>query len=353
VLAVALAAGLAGGTSHGRPTIADLASQDTDAFLAGYVEPDGRVVRRDQNGDTVSEGQAYGLLLAQSVGDHGAFARIWAWTKAHLQRPDGLLAYHANGSGTVTNTTPASDADVLSAWALARATGPGAAGYHVEGRRMASAVLSLETVRRGGALMLAAGPWATGEPATLDPSYWSLGAFDELARLTRDPRWLALSHSTETLASSLTGGGARLPPDWARVDGTAVTATPAPNRQAPRVQYGLDAQRLVVWFAASCDPAARRLAARWWPIVSAPGRAGALALALSGAVLNAATNATPLVATAAAAGAAGRQPQRDRLLDDAANVQSRHATYYGAAWLALGHVLLGTRALGGCAGGTG
>ena len=33
-------------------------------FLRRYVDGDGRVVRRDQGGDTVSEGQAYGMLIA-------------------------------------------------------------------------------------------------------------------------------------------------------------------------------------------------------------------------------------------------------------------------------------------------
>ena len=41
----------------------------TERFLDAYVDPDGRVVRRDQGGDTVSEGQAYALLLATAVGD--------------------------------------------------------------------------------------------------------------------------------------------------------------------------------------------------------------------------------------------------------------------------------------------
>ena len=38
-------------------------------FLDDYVEPDGRVVRRDEGGDVVSEGQAYGMLIAVAVGD--------------------------------------------------------------------------------------------------------------------------------------------------------------------------------------------------------------------------------------------------------------------------------------------
>jgi endoglucanase len=55
-----------------------------------------------------------------------------------------------------------------------------------------------------------------------------------------------------------------------------------------------------------------------------------------------------LVAGAAAAGAAGRPRERDRLIDDAARLDAAHPTYYGAAWVALGRALLTTDLLGGC-----
>ena len=60
-------------------------------FLDDYVETDGRVVRRDEGGDVVSEGQAYGMLIAAAVGDETRFRSIWKWTKTHLRRADGLL----------------------------------------------------------------------------------------------------------------------------------------------------------------------------------------------------------------------------------------------------------------------
>jgi endoglucanase len=144
-----------------------------------------------------------------------------------------------------------------------------------------------------------------------------------------------------------------LPPDWARVDGTVPSPTAAPNGQATQVQYGLDAQRLVVWLAASCDPSARRLAASWSKLLARPARAAALALSPGGAILNSQSNAMPLVAAAAAAAAAGHSASRDRLLAAAQQTQSAHPTYYGAAWLALGRTLLTTTTLGGCARGMG
>jgi endoglucanase len=333
--------------SHGRAPAADgPAKSAARAFLSSYVDGDGRVVRRDQGGDTVSEGQAYALLLAEAAGDQATFDRVWIWTRSHLQEPDGLSAFRANPDGTVADPQPASDADLLIAWALIRSTGPRAAEYHREGRRVAAAVLAHETVRRGATLMLAAGPWATGQPVTLDPSYWAPAAFEQLADVTQDWRWRDLGDGTIALSTELTSGGRVLPPDWARVDSTTPTPTEAPNGQDHFVQYGLDAQRLVVWLATSCDSRGPRLAARLDPLLSA--REDALALSPSGQVLNLETNAMPLVAAAAAAQTAGNTARRDTLLARAALEDREHPTYYGTAWLALGRTLLTTNLLGGC-----
>ena len=332
-----------------RPVNADdIARAEAQDFLDGYVDSSGRVVRHDQGGDTVSEGQSYALLLAQVAGDTDAFGRVWEWTSAHLQRPDGLLASHADAE-QVIDENPASDGDLVTAWALLRAEGPDAATYRREGRPIASAILERETTSPPGPMLLAAGPWATGRPATLNPSYWALGAFDGLADETGDDRWRQLAAASLSSTRAISDGGRLLPPDWARVDGDSVSATSSPNGDPPHIQYGPDAQRLVVWLAASCDPAARRLAAAWHPMLSSPDRSGALALSTEGEPLNTDSSPLSLVATAAAAGAAGDPDERDRLLAEAAALEDERPSYYGAAWVALGHALLGTDLLGGCA----
>ena len=337
------------GGDGGASTAQRQALSDANSFLDRYVKPSGQVVRRDQGNTTVSEGQAYALLLSEATGRDGSFRRVWRWTAAHLRRPNGELAYLASSTGQPLSSTPAADADVLAAWALSRYRGPGAGGYHAQARRMSAAILDNETVRRGSELLLAAGPWATGSPASLDPSYWSAVAFTDLARFTGDQRWTALAHSTLGVTRSLTGSGRLLPPDWARLDGSHASPTPAPSGNVPQVQFGLDAQRLVIWMAADCAPADRRMAASWWHVLSTSrGGETALATSQSGAVLQGQANALPPVAAAAAAGAAGDNPARARLLRTARGLQAVHPTYYGGAWLALGEILLGTGRLGGC-----
>ena len=312
------------------------------SFITGYVRPNGRVARPDQGNDTVSEGQAYGLLLAEATGRPALFGRIWQWTHDHLQLPGGLFAYHASASGRVLSPEPASDADLLIAWALLRYQGPHAASRHQAGRQVAAAVLAQEvTSGPSGMPVLTAGPWATGDPASLNPSYWALPALTSMYRLTGDLEWQLLADEAVTLTERLTQGGKVLPPDWAQLTaGGVLTPMAAPNGSESRAEYSLDAERTVLWFAASCDPRARALAARWWGLLHQPGRSQAQALQLDGRIVNPDAAPLALVAAAAAAQAAGQQGASSNLLQSAVVHQHSWPTYYGGAWAALAPALL-------------
>lgn len=345
------AASAGGRASAGAKAASSSAARRAAAdFLTAYARPDGQVTRPTQGNDTVSEGQAYSLLLAEVAGRPATFGRIWLWTREHLQLPDGLFAYHANAAGHLLSREPASDADLLIAWALLRYQGPGAAANHKAGRRVADAVLAHEvTTGPGGTPVLAAGPWATGRPASLDPSYWSLPALYALAHLTGNRQWLRIASGAVTLAGRLTSDGRALPPDWAKLTAAGGLAPePAPNGTQSQPEYGLDAQRTVDWFAGACNPRARSLAARWWQLLRPGDRAQAQALQLDGAILAPAPAPLPLVAAAAGAQAAGQPATAQRLLERAAAEQRRDPTYYGGAWVALGTALLSGALAGPC-----
>jgi len=324
----------------------------TASFLRTYVEPNGRVNRPDQGNDTVSEGQSYGLLLSEAIGDDRLFNRIWHWTRVYLQRPDKLFAWHANAAGQILSPEPASDADLVIAWALLRYEGPGARALHHDGRQVANAILAHEvTTGAHGMPILTAGPWATGHPATLDPSYWSLPALSGLARLTGDREWQRMAHSALVLTRQLTRGGRLLPPNWAELTAThQVIPESAPNANdtEPEAQYGLDSQRTVAWFAASCNPQARALAVRWWRLLRPHNRDQALALRLNGTVVTPDPGVLPLVAAASAAHVAGAKTTSLRLLSLAALEQRLYPGYYGGAWAALGPLLIRSHVLSGC-----
>lgn len=339
---LATVAACSGGASvAGAGSLGAAAQRSATRFLDTYVRRDGRVTRIDQGGDTVSEGQAYGMLLAEIAGKPALFGRIWHWTEAHLQQPNGLFAFYSNPGGQVLGPNPASDADVLIAWALLRYDATDAAAIHRQGRRVADAVLAQEvTVGPGRMPVLTAGPWATGRPASLNPSYWALPALTGLAQLTGNRQWQRLAHEAVTLTSRLTRGGRELPPDWAVLTARGKLASaPSPDGTEPQVEYGPAAQRTIPWFMFACDPRARTLARRWWRLLRRPNRARALALRPDGRLINPDPAPLPFVASASAAQAAGQQTASRRLLRRAVAQQHRRPTYYGGAWAALGLAL--------------
>jgi endo-1,4-beta-D-glucanase Y len=310
------------------------------AFLARYVTADGRVIRHDQGGDIVSEGQAYGMLIAELVGDTATTQRIWSWTQQHLQRPDGLLSYHANGDGSVLDQQSASDADILIAFALLRYNGADSSALHSDGKKVAAAVLAHEATQLpDGTPVIAAGPWAVATVSTIDVSYWMPTVDDKLAVLTGDQKWSRAASGSIRLVQQLTHDGKQLPPDWAQLQGGDITSIAAPGGSAP-IQYGLDAQRVPIWLAMSCAADGDKLAADWWTVLSVGDRAKAISLTVDGAVTNPSQNPLPLIAAAASAQAAGDRADAAGLLASAQGQAAQDPTYYGDAWAVLGPALL-------------
>ncbi|MCW2952361.1 MAG: glycoside hydrolase, family 8 [Conexibacter sp.] len=345
-LAVGLLAARGGGSGVPAP-VRDAAMR----FLTRYELPSGRVVRSDQGGDSVSEGQAYALLLSAAIGDRSRFAAAWSWTRAHLQRGDGTLAWRWAGPADDRRAGPAADADLDAARALAvAAVRFRAPRYAAAARRIARGVLAHETARVGGRLVLVAGAWARAR-GVIDPSYFAPRTYDILFALDRDPRWRELRSSSAALTDRLTATGSRLAPDWATASSGGVSATGAGG--AGEALSGYDAARLPVRFAEACESSLRGLAARPWPLLHAEATArGGLVAAvhgLDGAVRSQGSHPVALVGAAAAAQAAGDRGASGRLLARADALERRAPSYYGAAWAALGRTLLTTSLVGGCA----
>lgn len=164
--------------------------------------------------------------------------------------------------------------------------------------------------------------------------------------------WARLESSGFTLVQHLEGDvhsqGDQLPPDWATVSSAGVAA-PSGRQFGTTPVYGLDAQRLPIWMATSCTAEGRHLAAVEWPALrSAAGGGGRVAYTLSGQPLSGLVNPLGYVAAAAAADAAGQRSAAASLLDRADAQDASYRTYYGAAWVALGRVLLDTSWLSPC-----
>jgi endoglucanase len=330
-------------TKEAGPDAAETASR---RFLDTYVAADGRVRRIDQGDDTVGEGQAYGMLLAVAAGDEERFDRIWQWTKDNMMRPDGLIPFLWR-DGRVVDPQPASDADVDAARALlAAACRFDRPDLREEALALSQAIMEHETVESDGVPMLVAGPWARRNPVTVNPSYFSPATFAALADVTGDGRWGSLSASSRSVLEALMPTEGSLPPDWAQIQGGEPVPSGPPAQPNATPQYGFDAVRTLVRLAEDPDQAGREIAAQAWPAFE--GRAPAdipVEHDLSGEPVGGTTHPVALVAAAGAADAAGEAGAKAELLDAAAALDRQMPTYYGAAWVALGRVMLDTDAL--------
>jgi endo-1,4-beta-D-glucanase Y len=318
-------------------------------FLDRYVMSDGRVQRLDQGGDTVGEGQAYGMLLAAAVGDSHRFDAIWGWTKANLRRHDELISFLWR-DGHVQDPQAASDADVDASRALlvaaCRFKRP---ALRQEALTLGRAIMHVETASFQGAPVLTAGPWAVKKPVTLNPSYFSPATFAALAAASGDGRWGSLASSSRSVTGMLMQGSSRLPPDWARLEGGKPVPIGSPDNPRGAPRFSFDAVRTLVRFAEDPDPAGRRIAARAWPVFDGQDPAKLpVEHDLTGKANGGTLHPVVLVAAAGAADAAGQTAARDRLLKAADRLDKRSPTYYGAAWVALGRYMLTTKRLQSC-----
>jgi endoglucanase len=314
--------------------MAGCGQREPSGFLDRYVDDDGRVVREDQGGDTVSEGQAYALLLAVADGDEQRFARVWDWTRTHLRRDDGLLSWRW-ADGHVVGSEPATDADLDTARALMLASRRfDEPAYRDAALDLKRAIVEGETTWAADRTVLVAGTWARGM-AVVNPSYWSPKAYQQLG-------FEQVAASSRQLTERLLESG--LPPDWARVEPFGIVPAGPPSGGSPAYSY--DAVRLPIRLAESCDPADRELAAKLWPkLRDQPGTARR---ALDGAPQAGDEHAVALVGAAAAAWAAGDREAYRTLMDRAGELDDERPSYYGSAWIELTRAMLESGSLGDC-----
>ncbi|MEQ6248116.1 glycosyl hydrolase family 8 [Sulfitobacter sp. HNIBRBA3233] len=231
-------------------------------WKAAFMTAEGRVVDREQGGVSHSEGQAYGLLLAQAWGDRDAFERIEAWTRANLAvRQDALMAWKWQDDG-VSDWRNATDGDLLRAWALLRADrDSGWAGHAEEMNRIATDITGIclapdprapaESLLKPSDLSR-----ATDTSVLVNPSYYVIRALIELGEASgRVALVKAAVHGERILSDP-----AALR-DWVEI--TPQGVSPAEGFED---LCGWDALRLplyLVWSGRSAHPAVARMQDRF------------------------------------------------------------------------------------------
>jgi len=195
--------------------------------------------------------------------------------------------------------------------------------------------------------VLVAGPWAKTAPYTINPGYLPAPAATALADITGNDTWRTLLQTGRRMIDRLTEHGQRLPSDWAKVNPNG-DVWPDPGPAASRAPaFGLEAARVLLWDGTECEQPTASTAAAARPLLS--GDPGTARRELDGRPATSERTPVMLAASAAAASATGDRVAAGRLLDEAAQLENRQPSYFGAAWVGLAQGLYRKSSLPSCA----
>ncbi len=237
-----------------RTKIQDYMTKGWTTYKSNFILSTGRVKRVENSNDTVSEGQAYAMLLAVSQSDKATFDKCFTWTEANLSRllpgsapyggPDNLLAWHWTTTGGIQGNDwdAASDADEDYARALLLAYEKwGQQNYLTKATAVINDILAKEVYQPANLpnyLFLKPGNWGPDniyghQGIHINPSYFCPGWYRHFNTYVPDSRWQKLidgcyyiigagSLSMTDPASNIATTGVGMLPDWAFVDDSGV-----------------------------------------------------------------------------------------------------------------------------------
>ena len=231
------------------PPASRLTPADWQGFKSVYLQSDGRIVDTGNGGISHSEGQGYGMLLAERAGDQEAFDSLFGWTQQVLARKDIALyswRYVPGATVPVADPNNATDGDILIAWALMRASARWhRPEYGARAKEIRAAISGHLMHEQAGRMLLlpALSGFTVADRTTVNPSYYIWPALDLFHRADGTAGgWSRLLSDGETLAREAVFGPSRLPCDW--VDVTAGGVAPASGKP-PR--FGFDAVRVPLY----------------------------------------------------------------------------------------------------------
>ncbi len=220
-------------------------------FKEEFISPDGRVIDRNQQGISHSEGQGYSMLLAVAFGDREMFSLLWQWTKRHLQvrKTDALCAWSwgelANGITAPIDFNNATDGDICLAWALLLARERwNLPNLEDDGRRILTSIQRYLLLEKFGKTTLLPGYYGfTQQDAMIvNPSYLVLPAFKVFGRYGDRILWQRVYDESLLLLSENSFGRWQLPADWLLLNNGKVTIL----TDKPPL-FGYEAIRVFLW----------------------------------------------------------------------------------------------------------
>ncbi len=187
----------------------------TSSGAGGYL----RVQRGSADGyDTVSEGVAYGMLLAAYLDDRPTFDPLWGYAKSHFNA-NGLMSWKIDASNRVLDTNSATDADEDMATALIVADKRWG-GYTAEAKDFVGK-LRHHDVEANTYVLKPGDAWGGSDQT--NPSYFAPAYYKVYKAYSGDTSWDLVTDETYRMigrVNSKTGAGRTgLQPDWMTASG--------------------------------------------------------------------------------------------------------------------------------------
>lgn len=245
----------------------EILQQSWLAYRDRFIQSDGRVIDREIEDRTVSEGQAYAMLRAVLINDADTFARTLTWAENNLsrkddkgERTDSLWAWkwgrQANGAWQTIDANFASDADIDAAVALILAARRwNCPAYADLAQDKLKDLWKLSTIKVKGKRYLLPGPNESFRQAkdlvVLNPSYFAPYAFRLFDQIDRR-NWSRLIDTSYTaLEESASLSAVGLPSDWVALNRKTGKFEPVQETETLRSIYSFDAYR--VWWRIAWD----------------------------------------------------------------------------------------------------
>ena len=235
-------------------------------FKAAHLSADGRIIDHGNGGISHSEGQGYGLLIAEAANDRAAFDTIYAWTETNLARVDDALfswRYAPSDPVPVRDPNNATDGDILIAWALMRAGNRWRDKHLLNRSAEIRSAIAKHCVRRAGnrtVLLPGAAGYDHTDRTTVNMAYYIWPALDLFRQAGPAPVWADVIRDGERLLDEARFGPMALPTDWTDIapDGKVTTAADKPPR------FGFDAIRIPLYLMLGRRTARAANVARYW-----------------------------------------------------------------------------------------
>jgi endoglucanase len=236
-----------------------------DNYKKEYVDQTSfRVVDKQKNGITTSEGQSYGMLMSMWMDDRSSFDGIWKWTQDNLQKPNTnsfswLWGKNINGEYKVLSEqggdNVATDGDIDIAFALIKASQKWGNQLYLESAKLIMKDIWTNEViiTKNGKYLLVSNDLEkkyNKQEVLVNPSYFNPAAFHEFARVSSEDNWNRLStdsyefleKSSQSILDS-DGKSSLLPPDWMLVNIEDSSIKPTGNKDFSS-RYSFDAARI-------------------------------------------------------------------------------------------------------------